>query len=339
MGKRRDRRGIVGMFWLLVVLGIGLLLPDMNASGMEMGGFDVSVGEGEGEIPSGWEESFSGSSSSQEDVSPDFSQAEGNGEAMQNSWNHEEPGWNENWNSSGNSGADDWQKDAEEGNSFSPDVSFAEEMPDAAGSTNMAGDTNAAGRTNMVRDTNAAGGTKTGGADHAAGSSSTAERPDTLEPAASAETSNESKNADADPVSVPTQIPSKAPSSAAVPAPSKKLDITKTPTPAPAVMASPVLSFYRSRPNRDSERTQLVILHQKETAEACGSPRFLITGKGVRHILSVRINEIECPWHWQGNFLVLEKPAGKKTNCVELLVLHESGEKIRIEFQKLSKRS
>lgn len=290
--KRRRRRISLKREIIWMAAAAGLLLPGMAAAGMDMGGFDVSVGEGEGEIPAGWE-ADPGESASQENDSEEMLWGTETIENTEQNWNPEDVNWNGNAdaagdfsgisqgieeNSSYSFGDDRWQKEVE---TLNPPESAKQ-----AGSPNPA-------------------------------------------EAVSGAASGSETDAAPTPVQTPTSVPAltKAPD---IP---ETLLFTATPEPLPTVTPAPGLSFYRRHSDEGSERTQLSVYYHKETAEACEKPQFLITGKGTIHILSVRINGAECPWHWKENLVVIDTAAGKATNCVELLALYEAGEEIRIKFQ------
>lgn len=95
----------------------------------------------------------------------------------------------------------------------------------------------------------------------------------------------------------------------------------------------PELLFYNKNGDQERKRTPLQIYHRKETASSCKSMQFQIIAQCPVHILSVRINQKECLWHREEDLLILDGAAEKKQNSIELIALYEAGETIRIVFQ------
>ena len=240
----------------LLFLMVGTIPYAIDAVGMEMGGFDVSVGEGE--IPLEWED---------ESAESDY---------------HEEGSWDvfSEWNTTGNG------QENEEFGEFHWDGGWDD------------------GQNNPQSDIPI---------------------PTVM------------------PVQAVTPVPTVTPTQAVTPVPT----VTPTPTitssltvmPEPAITSeltatqAPVLTFYKGHPEKASEKTKLRIHYQKEETASCSRPGFWIMGTGGIQILSVRLNGRECSWHREGRELILDMPADRESNCIEMLALYETGEEIQVKFQ------
>lgn len=60
-------------------------------------------------------------------------------------------------------------------------------------------------------------------------------------------------------------------------------------------------------------------------------PQVQIISKGSVQVLSFRLNGTECPWHWEGDWIVPEVAIDGDTNKIELLVVSQGGKLIKME--------
>lgn len=59
-------------------------------------------------------------------------------------------------------------------------------------------------------------------------------------------------------------------------------------------------------------------------------PQIQIISKGSVQILSFRINETECPWHWEEDRIIPDAAINDDTNKIELLVISQGGKLIEM---------
>ena len=95
---------------------------------------------------------------------------------------------------------------------------------------------------------------------------------------------------------------------------------TLSPTPSPA----PQLFFYQKKPEETVQESVLTVSYHQEELETSGGPlKFRISADCPVLILSARINQKECLWHWEGNVLVLENTEEGKCSA-EWISAHEA---------------
>lgn len=113
------------------------------------------------------------------------------------------------------------------------------------------------------------------------------------------------------------------------PEPSPVPTVTLIPNPEPSPV--PELFFYQKKTDDEIFKKELEIYYHKEIVSDSGvSPAFLILSDSPISVLSVRINEEESLWHWEGSSLVLDAKEVQEDSCVELITLYEKGSKIRM---------
>ena len=60
------------------------------------------------------------------------------------------------------------------------------------------------------------------------------------------------------------------------------------------------------------------------------TPQIQIISQGSVQILSVRLNGIECLWHWEENCIIPDTVISDNTNKIELLVISQGGKLIKM---------
>ncbi len=344
--KHRQNKGIFVRRQIRTVLVLGMLVRGVHASGMEMGGFDVSVGEGEGEIPFEWE-----NNDWEENGWEENDWQDNNWQGNEPSDGFTEPGIPEN-DQNRDSGDIQWNGDwDDQRNEIKNDTQGSTELPeknDGAGGEEPAEPdvwnsngsalpgTNPAqsliSSTDQDREAREA---STPEKSSAMGKAFTVERAPIKEKTSMAEKNSVTLNGPAaEKNSALKKSSADTIASAAARKQSRVLSPTTAEVPPLTITPVPVLHFYRGHSEKETEKKELLIHYQKENTKACKNPGFLITGKGGIQILSVRINGAECLWHWKEKSLVLDASAEKESNCIEILALYEAGEEIRAEFQK-----
>ena len=294
--------------------------------GFDTGGFDMDIGEGTGQFPDNWD-SANSRDGNRTDDSGSYTDYEDYGESGNAAGNSgQESDWtmdNDKWQGSTTQWGYEQTGTGDYYESDNGSVSF--------GNTEDAGD---GGREDRNEGT---GNVDDGRSGHSAGSDgeAAAGTKESSPETAAAQASEDQPSADR---SGSTSVPGI--SSSPTPVPTEKTEKTKMPTPAGKMSASPVIS-------PDSGKRQKLALSYYQTEEKAVSssdeekpPEFTAeiqdshicltikqgTGETPVQILSFRINEKECTWHWQGGKLTAEIP-GKISGIkkAELLLYMSSG--------------
>lgn len=79
-----------------------------------------------------------------------------------------------------------------------------------------------------------------------------------------------------------------------------------------------------------STKIKLETMYWKDTINAMACPQLLVQTEGGFHILSFRVNGLECLYHWEKDRIILEQEPGNTGNVIELIALCEKDTKIRV---------
>lgn len=112
------------------------------------------------------------------------------------------------------------------------------------------------------------------------------------------------------------------------PTPSLAPTSTPTPTPSPTLTPLPTKKPKSTKKKRNvvkSEKDNTIDLKVDFRTEISDVPVIHVTAKCSLQVLSLRLNGVECPWHWEKDSIYLEKSLEKSNetceNKVELLVI------------------
>ena len=68
-----------------------------------------------------------------------------------------------------------------------------------------------------------------------------------------------------------------------------------------------------------------------QNTDSSHTPQIQIISKGSVQILSFRINGTECPWHWEGDWIIPDtEDENVKVKEIELLVISQGGKLIKM---------
>lgn len=79
----------------------------------------------------------------------------------------------------------------------------------------------------------------------------------------------------------------------------------------------------------------VVFLHERKIRER-DYPSITLKSSGSVQILSFRINDRECAWHWENNRIIADTPVRKGDYQIELLVLSQGGKMVYMDPWKFS---
>lgn len=311
---------------------LGMKIP---ANGMEMGGFDISVGEGEIEdFPSEWQEDSGWEPELQGGLSGD-SPGE---ESTQSQWEQENVFEEEMWNTPEN--FDDISRETQEQQSPPSDGQQEIIQENSQGNTmeslqneSMEEDVYDKGMEESTAESNRQNDLTGNTGPNLENSPKDNRKTD----AALREEIKELTN-------IPTEIPTQTPTHTPTPVPTKTpvSKPSQTLTESAAIVSNvleglptpvPVLDFFQRKSDVLPEKEELCIFYLEESVSPCDVPQFRITSNCPVQILSVRINKRECLWHCREDLLVLECPAQNKENSIELIAFYEAGGDMSAVFQ------
>lgn len=120
-----------------------------------------------------------------------------------------------------------------------------------------------------------------------------------------------------------TPTPTLAPSCTSTPSPSPTLTPTSLPTkkPKPAKKDANVAR---------SEKDNMIDSKVDFYTEIRDVPVIHVTAKCSLQVLSLRLNGVECPWHWEEDSIYLEKGGQMCENKVELLVIVQGNKLVKM---------
>lgn len=79
-----------------------------------------------------------------------------------------------------------------------------------------------------------------------------------------------------------------------------------------------------------SPQIKLKTLYWKKAIHTSEIPRLFVQTEGGFHILSIRVNGLECSYHWEEDRIILEQDISNTENVIEVIALCQEGEKIRV---------
>lgn len=316
--------------WLFLILGMALY--GINAAGMEMGGFTISMGEGEGENPPKWEEDSFEADWEENDTEDVFAEPDIPENDSQN-WDSEATQWDGEeevaWEEESNQGEEsEWADSAGSQKPLENAVPDSLPVQENTVPENMPAQKNDADTKSSAEEISS----DTGRESPSKQNSSVSPDAVSSQKAPAAKSASAFKSASA----------SKDASTAKRISPSESNPISKRTSAKQSASVSKkdstseasVLTFYKHHSEEEREKKELLIHYQKEKTAACARPGFFITGTGRMQILSVRINGAECLWHWEDYALILDGKVCKESNCIEMVALYEEGEAIQVQFQR-----
>lgn len=315
-------KGIAAIGGGCLVILWALMFWGMQTRAMELGGFDVSVGIGEGtDLPDGWmddesgnEESGNGNVSGESTGTEGSTGSAGNAESTGNAGSQEsvgntgDAGSTENTETKGNSeNTGNTENAATAGRNPKEESDKNKEKNENAGSREAAGD---------LKEKNEF-------------------REDAYYEEQKTEVSSSAASAlSATPTPSVTPVPSMVPMSSITPTPSA--------TPAPAVSIIQVTAV-----PEEKQWVQPEIFYWEDSWEGEQSTSWKIEAENSFHILSLQLNEKECAWSWNGDLLTIQEAFEnnsdlkkrtsfkqskdfKQSNTVRILALCESAKEIQI---------
>lgn len=115
------------------------------------------------------------------------------------------------------------------------------------------------------------------------------------------------------------------------------LSPTPSPTPVPSFIPTPFptkkeesvnikKNLELSKPEKDSS----VDMEVDFCVEMTAVPVIHLTAKCCVQVLSLRLNEKECPWHWEKNSICLEQSGEDGENKIELLVILQGNKLVKM---------
>lgn len=135
---------------------------------------------------------------------------------------------------------------------------------------------------------------------------------------------------------IPTSTPTPISTATLVPAltPTKKPELVQSPTPVSTPTAGASEQVKKKKKNDASQIRKKSQWSQDERIEFKTQikkyPEIHIISQGSVQVLSLRLNKMECPWHWEGDRICLERGGEKDENTVELLVISQGGKLVKM---------
>ena len=71
-------------------------------------------------------------------------------------------------------------------------------------------------------------------------------------------------------------------------------------------------------------KDEAVKFHCTQNTDSFHTPRIQIISRGSVQILSFRLNKTECPWHWEGDWIIPDTE-DENVKEIELLVISQGG--------------
>lgn len=82
-------------------------------------------------------------------------------------------------------------------------------------------------------------------------------------------------------------------------------------------------------------KDEAVKFHCTQNTDSFHTPRIQIISRGSVQILSFRLNKTECPWHWEGDWIIPDTE-DENVKEIELLVISQGGKLIKMNPQIFS---
>lgn len=76
-------------------------------------------------------------------------------------------------------------------------------------------------------------------------------------------------------------------------------------------------------------KDEAVKFHCTQNTDSFHTPRIQIISRGSVQILSFRLNKTECPWHWEGDWIIPDTE-DENVKEIELLVISQGGKLIKM---------
>lgn len=146
------------------------------------------------------------------------------------------------------------------------------------------------------------------------------------------------------PVSTVTPVPTAVPTPTATPTPRPTITPTSlpvvtptfAPTPMPTVTPCPrreSFTYYKKQEDGETHQKDYPVKFINDIKVEKGqNPEIEVESKGSVQILSLRVNEKECPWHWEDNKIVIDGEVDGDECKVEILAFSHGGKLIKIRF-------
>ena len=154
----------------------------------------------------------------------------------------------------------------------------------------------------------------------------------------------------------PTSIPVPTPKPAKNPKPTKTPKSTQPPTPKPSKKKNKKKQnkakktenknignskVFQNKENQGDTveythvKDEAVKFHCTQNTDSFHTPRIQIISRGSVQILSFRLNKTECPWHWEGDWIIPDTE-DENVKEIELLVISQGGKLIKMNPQIFS---
>lgn len=150
----------------------------------------------------------------------------------------------------------------------------------------------------------------------------------------------------------PTSIPVPTPKPAKNPKPTKTPKSTQPPTPKPSKKKNKKKQNKAKKTEKENKNTgnskvfqnkenqgdtveythvkdEAVKFHCTQNTDSFHTPRIQIISRGSVQILSFRLNKTECPWHWEGDWIIPDTE-DENVKEIELLVISQGGKLIKM---------
>ena len=82
-------------------------------------------------------------------------------------------------------------------------------------------------------------------------------------------------------------------------------------------------------PESINVKDEAVKFHCTQNTDSFHTPRIQIISRGSVQILSFRLNKTECPWHWEGDWIIPDTE-DENVKEIELLVISQGGKLIKM---------
>ena len=82
-------------------------------------------------------------------------------------------------------------------------------------------------------------------------------------------------------------------------------------------------------PDSIDVKDEAVKFHCTQNTDSFHTPRIQIISRGSVQILSFRLNKTECPWHWEGDWIIPDTE-DENVKEIELLVISQGGKLIKM---------
>ena len=312
------------------------LYLNATISAMQMGGFDIDVGNGENSSwqwqeeqwwnqsswENTWENSWQTDSSTTENTTQnshvqdnEYQYNNGTGNGTQDNMQDSTQPWNNNpqQNNIGGNGNTQWDNNSQQNNNFQGNNSI--QGDNSQWNSQYQIDNNTQNNTQNISQTD---------------NGLTVKRPEEISPTSTST-----------PIPTPKpakhQKPTKTPKPTRIPTPKsvKKNKRTQNSTKKESKNAGD----FKNSKNEDVQVYTGKYAHTKnepvefqciQTPDNSHTPQIKIVSQGSVQILSVRFNGMECPWYWEEDKIILDIKKDAKINKIELLVISQGGRLIKM---------